>query len=94
MKSFIVATVCLLVSQVAGAQGQPAPPPQAAQQEVKVVTTKLGGNVYGIDGQGGRAAALVGPDGIFLVDSQFARVTRQDRRGAERAVTARRSSSS
>jgi glyoxylase-like metal-dependent hydrolase (beta-lactamase superfamily II) len=75
MKSFIVAMVCLLVGQVASAQGQPAAPPQAAQQEVKVVTTKLGGNVYGIDGQGGRAAALVGPDGIFLVDAQFARVT-------------------
>jgi glyoxylase-like metal-dependent hydrolase (beta-lactamase superfamily II) len=78
MKSFIVAMVCLLVGQVANAQGQPgqpAQPPAAAQQEVKVVTTKLGGSVYGIDGQGGRAAALVGPDGIFLVDAQFARVT-------------------
>jgi cyclase len=63
----------LLAGQVAAAQ---APAPQgAAPQEVKVVTTKLGGNVYGIDGQGGRAAALVGPDGIFLVDSQFAPVT-------------------
>jgi glyoxylase-like metal-dependent hydrolase (beta-lactamase superfamily II) len=75
MKSFIVAMACLLVGQVASVQGQPAPPPPAAQQEVKVVTTKLGGSVYGIDGQGGRAAALVGPDGIFLVDAQFARVT-------------------
>jgi glyoxylase-like metal-dependent hydrolase (beta-lactamase superfamily II) len=75
MKSFIVAMACLLVGQVASAQGQPAQPPAAAQQEVKVVTTKLGGNVYGIDGQGGRAAALVGPEGIFLVDSQFPRVT-------------------
>ncbi len=75
MKSFGVAMVCLLVGQVASAQGQPAQPPAAAQQEVKVVATKLGGNVYGIDGQGGRAAALVGPDGIFLVDAQFARVT-------------------
>lgn len=63
----------LLAGQVAAAQ---APAPQgAAPQEVKVVTTRLGGNVYGIDGQGGRAAALVGPDGIFLVDSQFAPVT-------------------
>jgi glyoxylase-like metal-dependent hydrolase (beta-lactamase superfamily II) len=35
----------------------------------------LGGNVYGIDGQGGRAAALVGPDGIFLVDAQSAAIT-------------------
>jgi glyoxylase-like metal-dependent hydrolase (beta-lactamase superfamily II) len=63
----------LLAGQGAAAQ---APPPQgAAPQEVKVVTTNLGGNVYGIDGQGGRAAALIGPDGIFMVDSQFAPVT-------------------
>jgi cyclase len=62
----------LLAGQGAAAQ---APPQGAAPQEVKVVTTNLGGNVYGIDGQGGRAAALVGPDGIFLVDSQFAPVT-------------------
>jgi cyclase len=45
----------------------PAPP--------QVTTTLLGGNVYGIDGQGGRAAALVGPEGIFLVDAQSAAVT-------------------
>ncbi|HVY66223.1 MAG TPA: MBL fold metallo-hydrolase [Gammaproteobacteria bacterium] len=68
-KTWLVALAYLLIGSVASAQGQP------PQQEVKVVTTKLGGNVYGIDGQGGRAAALVGPDGIFMVDSQFARVS-------------------
>jgi glyoxylase-like metal-dependent hydrolase (beta-lactamase superfamily II) len=52
-----------------GARGQaPAAPPQ-------VTTTLLGGNVYGIDGQGGRAAALVGPEGIFLVDAQSPAIT-------------------
>lgn len=50
-------------------------PANQPPQEVVVKTTRLGGNVYGIDGQGGRAAALVGPDGIFIVDSQFARVS-------------------
>ena len=64
----------LLAGHVAAAQAQ-APAPQGPPPEVKVVTTTLGGRVYGIDGQGGRAAALVGPDGIFLVDSQFAPVT-------------------
>lgn len=63
----------LLMAQLAAAQ---APAPQGgAAPEVKVVATKLGGNVYGIDGQGGRMAALVGPDGIFLVDAQFPAVT-------------------
>src|SRR6185369_11897924 len=62
-----LATPLSVTSQ--GARGQaPAVIPQ-------VTTTKLGGNVYGIDGQGGRAAALVGPEGIFLVDAQFPVVT-------------------
>src|SRR5690242_2381059 len=62
-----------LLGQLAAAQAPAAPagPPP----EVKVVATRLGGNVYGIDGQGGRMAALVGPDGVFLVDSQFAPAT-------------------
>ena len=55
-------------AQAPAAQGAAAP-------EVKVVATKLGGNVYGIDGQGGRMAALVGSDGVLLVDAQFPAVT-------------------
>jgi glyoxylase-like metal-dependent hydrolase (beta-lactamase superfamily II) len=72
MKRYVWGLLWVAVGQVASAQ---APQGQPAEQEVKVVATKLGGNVYGIDGQGGRMAALVGPDGIFLVDSQFARVS-------------------
>jgi cyclase len=68
MKTTVLAIVCLALANVAGAQGQP-------PQEVKIVTTKLGANVYGIDGRGGRMAALVGPEGVFLVDSQFANVS-------------------
>ena len=61
----------LLVGRLAAAQ---APAPQgSAPQDIKVVATSLGGNVYGIDGQGGRMAALVGPEGVFLVDAQFRR---------------------
>ena len=72
-KAFGLAVCGLLIARLAAAQ---APAPQAAAPpEVKVVATKLGGNVYGIDGQGGRMAALVGPDGVFLVDAQFPAVT-------------------
>jgi hypothetical protein len=56
-----------LIAQ-AGRGQAPATPPQAT-------TTLLGGNVYGIDGQGGRAAALVGAEGILLVDAQSAAIT-------------------
>ena len=74
MKATVLPLLGLFAAQFAAAQGQPPAAPQQ-QQEVVVTATKLGGNVYGIDGQGGRMAALVGPDGVFLVDSQFARVT-------------------
>jgi cyclase len=69
-----LALLGLFAAHLASAQGQPPATPQP-QQEVVVTATKLGGTVYGIDGQGGRMAALVGADGVFLVDSQFARVT-------------------
>src|SRR5574339_675067 len=62
-----LATPLPLIAQGARGQG-PAATPQAT-------TTLLGGNVYGIDGQGGRAAALVGLEGIFLVDAQSAAIT-------------------
>jgi cyclase len=65
---WVIAAVLALPS-MAGAQnrGQAAP--------VQVKTTLLGGNVYGIDGQGARMAALVGPEGILLVDAQSPAVT-------------------
>jgi glyoxylase-like metal-dependent hydrolase (beta-lactamase superfamily II) len=62
----------------AHAQAPATPPAGGAQQppaDVKVTTTLLGGSVYGIDGRGGRAAALIGPEGAFLVDAQFPDVT-------------------
>ena len=72
-KAIGLAWCVLFIGQPAAAQ---APAPQgSAPPEIKVVATRLGGDVYGIDGQGGRMAALVGPEGVFLVDSQFAPVT-------------------
>src|SRR5205809_64477 len=50
---------------------------QQPQQPVQIVTTKFGSNFYAIDGQGGRMGALVGPDGVFIVDAQFPAVTAQ-----------------
>jgi cyclase len=51
----------------------------AAQQQdfsaVQVKATKLAENLYTLEGQGGTIAALVGPDGVFLVDTQFAPLT-------------------
>jgi glyoxylase-like metal-dependent hydrolase (beta-lactamase superfamily II) len=48
------------------AQGQP------DYSQVQIKTTKLAGNVYTLDGQGGTIGVLPGPDGVFMVDAQFA----------------------
>ena len=49
-----------------------------AQQDlsaVQVKVTKIAGNFHTVEGSGGTIGALIGPDGIFLVDSQFAPLT-------------------
>ena len=52
---------------------------QAQQQpdfsKVEIKTTKIGDNFYTFEGQGGTISALTGPDGVLLVDSQFAPLT-------------------
>ena len=49
-----------------------------AQQDfskVEIKTTKLSGNFYTLEGQGGTIGVLTGPDGVFMVDAQFAPLT-------------------
>jgi cyclase len=75
MKTPLLPVLALLATSFAHGQAPPTPAAPQQPQEVVVTLTKLGGNVYGIDGQGGRAAALVGPEGVFLVDAQSPRVT-------------------
>ncbi|HMF96422.1 MAG TPA: MBL fold metallo-hydrolase, partial [Vicinamibacterales bacterium] len=48
----------------------PAQPPDFSKVEIK--TTKLAPNFYVLEGQGGAIGVLAGPDGVFMVDSQFA----------------------
>jgi glyoxylase-like metal-dependent hydrolase (beta-lactamase superfamily II) len=43
--------------------------------KVEIVTTRIGDSLYALEGQGGRIGVLAGPDGIFMVDSQFAPLT-------------------
>src|SRR6266542_177496 len=52
-----------------------APATVSAQQDfsqVQIKTTKIAGNFYTLDGQGGTIGVLAGPDGVLMVDSQFA----------------------
>jgi cyclase len=76
---FVLAVLALLAVSVS-ARGQGAAPPAAAPappdfSKVEIKTTKLGPNFYTLEGQGGTIGMLVGPDGIFLVDSEFAPLT-------------------
>jgi glyoxylase-like metal-dependent hydrolase (beta-lactamase superfamily II) len=43
--------------------------------KVEIKTTKITNNFYTLEGQGGTIGALVGPDGVLLVDAQFAPLT-------------------
>ena len=50
--------------------------PAAAQvrdfSKVEIKTTKITDSFHAIEGEGGRIGILAGPDGIFMVDTQFA----------------------
>ena len=45
------------------------------QQDVKVTTTKVNGNVYMLQGRGGNVGALVGSEGILIVDDDYKAVS-------------------
>jgi glyoxylase-like metal-dependent hydrolase (beta-lactamase superfamily II) len=60
---------CLMM----GAQAQQPPQPDFSKVEIK--TTQLSENFYTLEGQGGTISVLTGPDGVLLVDSQFAPLT-------------------
>ncbi len=46
--------------------------PQPDFSKVEIKTTKISDNFYTLEGQGGTIGVLVGPEGTFMVDSQFA----------------------
>lgn len=56
-----------------------APAPAAAPQQdfskVEITTTRLAGNFYTLEGSGGTIGVLAGPDGVFMVDTQYAQLT-------------------
>jgi cyclase len=77
MLTFASVAAPMLSGQQAPGPGRGQQPPAAApaQQDfsaVKIVTTKITDRFYTLDGQGGRMGVQVGPDGVFVVDSQFA----------------------
>lgn len=63
----------LLVAATAQAQQQPQPAQQQPDfSKVEIKTTKIADDFYTLEGQGGTISVLTGPEGVLLVDSQFA----------------------
>jgi cyclase len=65
-RAALVAFALLAATTYSRAQGQP------DFSKVEIKTTKLSNNFYTLEGQGGMIGILTGPDGIFMVDTQFA----------------------
>ena len=68
LRLFLLAAVAMATSALAQNQ-------QTDFSKVEIKTTKLSDKFYTLEGQGGTIGALVGPDGVFLVDTQFAPLT-------------------
>ena len=45
---------------------------QQSAQPAKVSSTELGHGIYMLQGRGGNIGVLTGPDGVFVIDSQYA----------------------
>lgn len=54
------------------APGQKRPDPFVDFESVKIAVTPVAGNVYMLEGAGGNIGVSTGPDGVLMVDDQFA----------------------
>jgi cyclase len=62
--------IATALSLITGSVFAPAQQPDMSQVQIK--TTKIAGNFYTLEGQGGTIGVLAGPDGVLMVDAQFA----------------------
>ncbi len=69
------AALCAATSAFGQAPAAPAAAPQQDFSKVEIKTTKLSDSVYTLEGSGGTIGILVGPDGVFMVDTQYAPLT-------------------
>jgi cyclase len=73
------ATLGIAVWVIGTAQAQQLPPVERAPivdySKVEIHTTRHSENFYTLEGQGGTISVLTGPDGVLLVDGQYAPLT-------------------
>jgi len=65
MKRIKLTLICLFLTAILFSQ----------QNEIKITTIKLTGNIYMLKGQGGNIGISVGEDGVFMIDDQYALLT-------------------
>src|ERR1700756_2305405 len=68
MRGLTVGLVLLACGAIAAAGGGQ----QQDFSKVQIKATKVSGNIYMLEGEGGNIAASVGDDGIVIVDDQYA----------------------
>jgi len=66
----LIVTFVLSICFVAGLYGQ-----GQDFSAIEIKTTKLADNFYTLEGSGGMIGVLAGPDGVFMVDAQYAQLT-------------------
>lgn len=71
MKNSTLRMVCLSLA-IAAAPAASVAQGQQDFSKVEIKATKIAGNLYTLEGQGGTIGVLTGPDGVFMVDTQFA----------------------
>jgi cyclase len=65
-RTFVLAAIAAMLAAAQPRAQQP------DMSQVQIKTTKIAGNFYTLEGQGGTIGVLAGPDGVFMVDAQFA----------------------
>jgi cyclase len=75
LAALVLLGACASLSAQASAGQAPAAPAQPNFAAVEIKTTKITNTFYTLIGQGGTTGVLVGPDGVFMVDGQFAPLT-------------------
>jgi len=75
MKVLSIRCVCVVAAVIATLAVPPVVSGQANFDNVEITTTQLDDNLYYLQGQGGQIGVLAGPDGILMVDTQFAPLT-------------------
>ena len=71
-KDFNEKAVCLFSQHCFAFSGYRNSPRAKDWSKVEIKATKVSGNVYMLEGAGGNIGVSVGPDGILIVDDQFA----------------------